>query len=389
MTRPVDIVRAVLGLVVGLVLSAPATAAAERADAVAAAFARIRDHSFHPLDARDFTIDRELRRHGIAELDDPGWRLRLLAVRDLVRAGEEAIDPILAGLRDEHVQVRYVSALALGALRARAARPALEAALQQDDQAVVRSQAAIALGQIADEAALATLRDRLEHDASKDVRHQCELSIDQIEKGMGASDALRAAYRDLDPETFETVAVGEAAPAFTLPDTDGEAHRPVEDGRGNWVVLIWVFADWCPVCHGEFRELIALREAFAQAGVDVSTIEAHDRYRARVMVGKEVDPQYWFAEESFQETYTDEIWWPHLVDHAGAVGASYGVDPLAFAVHAEYINRPATVIIDPDGQVRWTYYGTYWGDRPSIEQTLEMIQNEDFSFVHSKRLGGG
>ncbi|MCK5368080.1 MAG: hypothetical protein KAQ62_05990, partial [Cyclobacteriaceae bacterium] len=75
-----------------------------------------------------------------------------------------------------------------------------------------------------------------------------------------------------------------------------------------------------------------------------------------------------------------------LLDRAGAIGAMYGADPMTFAVHAEYINRPTTVIIDKDGIVRFSYQGTFWGDRPTIEQTLEMIKTEDFSFIHPKRL---
>jgi peroxiredoxin len=378
---------AALALVAAAVLLASPAEAADRSDSVAAVFASIRSHEFHPLDNRAFTIDRELKKDGIASLNDPDWRVRLLAVRDLVRAGSEAVGDIAAGLEDEHVQVRYLSAVALGVLGRSEARPALEHALQQDGEAVVRSQAAIALGQINDKASLPVLRDRLEHDPSKDVRHQCELSIDQIEKGQAATDALRAAYRDLDPGTFETARVGQPAPSFTLTDTDGQAHRPIGERGEDWIVLIWIFADWCPVCHGEFRELIEMRRDFELAGVRVYTIETHDFYRARVMVGKEVDPEYWFARESFQEAYTQKIWWPHLVDHAGAVGASYGIDPMAFAVHAEYINRPATIIIDPAGRVRWAYYGTYWGDRPSIKKTLEMIQSEVFTFVHPNRLG--
>ena len=63
----------------------------------------------------------------------------------------------------------------------------------------------------------------------------------------------------------------------------------------------------------------------------------------------------------------------------------YGVDPMAFAVHAEYINRPSTVIVDPGVVVRLAYYGTYWGDRPTIGQTLEMIRNRHFEFEHPKR----
>jgi peroxiredoxin len=98
-----------------------------------------------------------------------------------------------------------------------------------------------------------------------------------------------------------------------------------------------------------------------------------------------LEPEYWFAKKSFQESYTRGIWWPHLCDLAGAVGAKYGVDPMTFAVHAEYINRPSTIIIDPQGIVRFAYYGTYWGDRPTIHQTLEMIQDERFDFVHRDR----
>jgi peroxiredoxin len=103
------------------------------------------------------------------------------------------------------------------------------------------------------------------------------------------------------------------------------------------------------------------------------------------MVGKELEPQYWFAKKSFKDTYTAGIWWPHLVDHGGAVGAQYGVDPMSFAVHAEYVNRPSTIIVDPSGVVRFAYYGTYWGDRPSIRQTLEMVKSKRFEFERRDR----
>lgn len=40
------------------------------------------------------------------------------------------------------------------------------------------------------------------------------------------------------------------------------------------------------------------------------------------MVGQEIEPEYWFSKTSFQEIYTKNVWWPHLVDRAGAVGAT-------------------------------------------------------------------
>jgi alkyl hydroperoxide reductase subunit AhpC len=151
-------------------------------------------------------------------------------------------------------------------------------------------------------------------------------------------------------------------------------------------VLIWVFADWCPVCHGEFRELIELRQQFEAANAQVFTLECHDLFPCRVMVGKELEPKYWFSKTSFKDSYTKNIWWPHLVDRAGAVGVEYGVQPMAFTVHAEWINRPSVFIIDKEGVARFAYYGTFWGDRPSILQLLEMVRSSNYSFDPPKRL---
>lgn len=104
------------------------------------------------------------------------------------------------------------------------------------------------------------------------------------------------------------------------------------------------------------------------------------------MVGKELEPKYWFSKTSFKESYTKNIWWPHLADRAGAVGAEYGVRPMAFVVHSEWINRPSVVIVDKEGIVRFAYYGTFWGDRPSIHQVLEMLRSSNYEFDSPKRL---
>jgi len=58
---------------------------------------------------------------------------------------------------------------------------------------------------------------------------------------------------------------------------------------------------------------------------------------------------------------------------------------MLFVVHAEYINRPATIVIDPDEEVRFAYYGTFWGDRPSVEKILEMSHSNQFDFEHHER----
>lgn len=354
---------------------------------VNAVFDSVAEHEFHPVDEDSFTVDRHLETHGIANLDDPDWKVRLLAVRDLVRAGPDAVDRITKGLEHDDVQVRYLAAVSLGILGRESAASALQRTASNDPDPLARSAAVVALGQVGHEDSLELLRGIQNNDASKDVSHQAELAVDQVKKSMGSTEALRSVFSDLDPNGFGRVAPGERAPDFRLPDTEGNPwclHEAI-DGE-HWVALIWIFADWCPVCHGEFEELIELRQRFTDQRVRVATLEAHDTFRARVMVGKELDPEYWFAEESFQEDYTERIWWPHLIDRAGAVGARYGIDPMAYAVHAEYINRPATIIIDLEGRIRLAYFGTYWGDRPNMHEVLEMIDTEEFGFEHPQRL---
>jgi len=349
-------------------------------------FERVRGHEFHPLDADSFTIDRHLRQHGIEDLQDPDWRVRLLAVRDLIRAGPPAARAIASGLDDDNLQIRYVAATALGVLRAVPLAAELEQVVRADSEPLARAAAVVALGEMESQRSLDLLRNTRENDPSSDVRHQAELVIYQIDNRLGASDALRHAWDALDESSFGRVVAGETAPDFVLPDARGNEWR-LQDAcqQGSSVVLIWIFAHWCPVCHREFSELIELRDEFRRSNVQVATLECHDTYRCRVMTGRELDPDYWFAERSFKEDYVDGIWWPHLADRAGRIGAAYGIDPMAFSVHAEYINRPATIIIDPAGTVRFAYFGTYWGDRPSIAQTLDMIRNGSFEFDQPER----
>lgn len=346
---------------------------------------RVRDFPFNPVEggrSKEPVLDQD----GVADLANEAWRIRLLAIRDLARLGGTATPALLDSLEDGNSHVRHVAAFALGLWKADGAEDALIALLGGDEDPVVRSQAVISLAQIKCLKALPVLEQHAQNDPSRDVKHQCDLAIHRIKNYQGPEIDLADAYAGLDETKFEQVRVGKQAPDFALTDVDGKSWK-LSDFRGKKdVVLIWIFADWCPVCHNEFRELIELKEEYQAQGIEVVTIECHDPYRARVMAGQEFQPEYWFSKESPQGFYEGKIWWRHLVDPAGAIGATYGVQPLEFVVHAEWINRPGTVIVDKDGTVRFAYYGTFWGDRPSVEQTLEMLRTGQFEFAHPKRL---
>jgi HEAT repeat protein len=107
-----------------------------------------------------------LEEHGIATLNDDGWRVRLLAVRDPIRAGDAGTSAVAAGLEDDDVQVRYVCATAPGILRARSETEHLEGVGREDPNAPARSRAVVALGQVGATRAPDLLRDRCANDES-------------------------------------------------------------------------------------------------------------------------------------------------------------------------------------------------------------------------------
>ncbi len=342
---------------------------------------RIQSHSFSPVD-NGFTVDPGTGNDGVFDLESRDWHVRTLALRDLVRLGRQDVSPLLGMLDHDDGNVRQIAAMVLGILGAESAADPLSRRLRRDPDSVVRSHAAIALGQIG--APRNAVAVPLETEDHVDVRHQCAIALDRIQKNIPVEPEVADRFAALDVRSFGRVHPDEPAPDVTLDDTEGE-NWSLSIFRGDkTVVLIWIFADWCPVCHKEFHGLIKREARFRELGVEVATLECHDRYRCRVMEGKEIRPSYWFADnlpgDHPQDSYSDGIWWPHLVDRAAAAGVRYGIDPWQFAVHSEQVNRPATVIIDPDGIVRLAHFGTYWGDRPSIGQILEMIESGDYDF---------
>ena len=127
--------------------------------------------------------------------------------------------------------------------------------------------------------------------------------------------------------------VGEAAPAFSLPDQTG-AVRSLDDYRGRWLVLYFYPKDDTPGCTTEacnFRDdIFKFREAGAEiVGVSLDDVESH---------------------EAFAEKYS--LPFPILADADHSVATAYGVltsmGPMKFA-------KRETFIIAPDGTIARHY----------------------------------
>ena len=132
------------------------------------------------------------------------------------------------------------------------------------------------------------------------------------------------------------VAVGDTAPDFTLPGTDGTeaGHRDysLADYRGDVVVLVFYPGDNTPVCT---RQLNTYTEEIAEfesvdaklLAISPQSVESHDGFSAR---------QGGFA-------------FPLLADADKSVGKAYGIlGPVGFY-------RRSIFVVDAAGILRYTH----------------------------------
>jgi thioredoxin-dependent peroxiredoxin len=134
----------------------------------------------------------------------------------------------------------------------------------------------------------------------------------------------------------ETVAVGRAAPDFTLPGTDDtpDGHRDytLSEYKGRPVVLVFYPGDNTPVCTRQLNSYTADIDQFRSVDAQVlaispQSVESHDGFSAN---------QGGFA-------------FPLLADGDKAVGRAYGIlGPVGFY-------RRSIFVVDREGTVRYAH----------------------------------
>ena len=126
---------------------------------------------------------------------------------------------------------------------------------------------------------------------------------------------------------------GSPAPAFTLPDQDGN-RVSLSDFRGRIVVLVFYPADFSRVCTDQLSVYQEVLPQLEEAGAE--------------LVGISVDSA--FCHKAFREHQGLSI--PLLADFhpKGDVAKAYGVWSEDYGVSGR-----ALVMVGPDGVVQWSY----------------------------------
>lgn len=112
------------------------------------------------------------------------------------------------------------------------------------------------------------------------------------------------------------------APEVTLTDTRGESHS-LRDYRGQ-VVLINLWATWCPPCKAEMPTLQAFYDKYREEGFTIIAINDGDPTEDVLQFEKDyqlsfpiwLDPKYYATEQAFK---TMNLPSSFVIDRAGTV----------------------------------------------------------------------
>ncbi len=165
--------------------------------------------------------------------------------------------------------------------------------------------------------------------------------------------------RDLPATEIERIAVGTAAPDFTLAKQGGGTETLSSlRGKKN-VVLIFYRGYWCPYCVAQLKALRTLLDAPVKKDTELLVVSIDDEEHTNIAISR-------IAADGTQPDFT------FLSDPEHAVIDRYGV--LNPSGGRRGIPHPAAFVIDKKGVVRWRDVQTDYKIRPTNEQILTAVK---------------
>lgn len=153
------------------------------------------------------------------------------------------------------------------------------------------------------------------------------------------------------------LARGAEAPSLELPLLRGGTVS-LESLRGK-VVLLNVWATWCPPCLREMPSMQRVYQKYADRGLEILAVAVDDRPGTRQPNGRV---------EGVVSEFVDELGltFPIALDPTGNTERRLGT---------EYL--PTTVLIDRDGYIRATEVGgRFWDEEPYIDMLTSLLEEE-------------
>ena len=158
-------------------------------------------------------------------------------------------------------------------------------------------------------------------------------------------------------EPAVTLEVGEPSPPLELPSIRG-GTLSLEELRGN-VVLLNIWATWCPPCVKEMPSMQRVYEMHRDDGLEILAVAVDDEPGVRQADGRIEGLVSEFVER-FGLTF------PVVVDPTGDTERAFDT---------EYL--PTTVLIDRQGRIRATEVGgRFWDQEPFLEMIQTLLEED-------------
>lgn len=175
------------------------------------------------------------------DLKDGQWKLRMLALQEVVSAGKAAVPMLIDRLVNGASHERIFAAQALGYLGKDAPIEPLLKAVRDDDDAAVQLYAVDSLGMRGDAELGARWADFANSIRNRDVMRHMKYAEERA--GVGIDQSIIDTLSSWNSSTISTAKVGQPAPEFELTTVGGESVK-LEDFRGKSnVVLVFIYGD--------------------------------------------------------------------------------------------------------------------------------------------------
>jgi peroxiredoxin len=156
-------------------------------------------------------------------------------------------------------------------------------------------------------------------------------------------------------DRYGPIEVGSRAPEYAAPDLAGELVS-LQQLRGQ-VVLLNVWATWCPPCRWEMPALDRLQRELGDAGLAVVAVSVDAAPGASDGMGRTGGDVAAYAREM-------DLGFTILLDPASRVQEVFGVRGL-----------PTTFLIDRSGRIRKKVLGpAEWDQPPYIDEIRELLE---------------